>query len=153
MVDVVLQNTWLLHHINKDEDYESLPLLACNFSEMFKRRQIILEPCTNSECPIRCLLWGGTLSGAIWKQGMSKVCKNNFQSHCVRCKANLHGICFEIFHGYWLMFDCATQGLKIYELDLFNNIFVQLFSSSSGSSFLVFPSGRLSITFDFQIDL
>ena len=51
------------------------------------------------------------------------------------------------------MFDCATQGLKIYELDLFNNIFVQLFSSSSGSSFLVFPSIRLSITFDIQIDL
>ena len=51
------------------------------------------------------------------------------------------------------MFEWATQGLKIYELDLFNNIFVQLFSSSPGSSFLVFPSRRLSITFDIQIDL
>ena len=65
MVDVVLQNAWVLHHINKDEGDESLPLLACTFSEMFKKREIIIERCRNSECPIRCLLWGGTLSGAI----------------------------------------------------------------------------------------
>ena len=51
------------------------------------------------------------------------------------------------------MFDSATQGLEMYELFLFNNIFVQLFSSSFGSSFLVFPSRRLFFTLDIQIDL
>ena len=51
------------------------------------------------------------------------------------------------------MFDCGTQGLKMYELGLFNNIFVQLLSSSFDSFFLVFPSRRLSITFDIHIDL
>ena len=51
------------------------------------------------------------------------------------------------------MFDCGTQGLKMYELGLFNNIFVQLLSSSFGSFFLVFPSRRLSIAFDIHIDL
>ena len=51
------------------------------------------------------------------------------------------------------MFDCPTQGLKMYELVLFDNIFVQLFSSSFCSFFLLLPSRRLSITFDIQIDL
>ena len=45
------------------------------------------------------------------------------------------------------------QGSKIYELVLLNNIFVQLFWSSFGSFFLVFPRRRLSFTFDIQIDL
>ena len=45
------------------------------------------------------------------------------------------------------------QGLKAYELVLFNNIFVQLFSSSFDSFSLVFPSRWLSITLDIQIDL
>ena len=31
IVDVALQNTWVLYHINKDKGDESLPLLACNF--------------------------------------------------------------------------------------------------------------------------
>ena len=44
MLDVVLQNAWVLYHINEDEVDESLPLLACNFSETFKGRQINLEP-------------------------------------------------------------------------------------------------------------
>ena len=39
MVDVVFQNAWVLHHINKDECDESLPLLACNFSKIFKGSQ------------------------------------------------------------------------------------------------------------------
>ena len=51
------------------------------------------------------------------------------------------------------MFDWAMQGLKMYELVLFSNIFVQLISSSFGSFFLVLPSRWLSITFDIQIDL
>ena len=51
------------------------------------------------------------------------------------------------------MFDWGAQDLKMYELGLFNNIFVQLLSSSFRSFFLVFPSRRLSITFDIQNDL
>ena len=51
------------------------------------------------------------------------------------------------------MFDCGTQDLKMNELGLFNNIFVQLLSSLFGSIFFVFPSGKFSITFDIQIDL
>ena len=80
IVNVVLQGVWLLHHINKDEGGKSLPLLAfrrqfCqfNFSEIFKRRQIILEPFRNSKYPIRCLLWWHkTWPGAIWTQTYSE---------------------------------------------------------------------------------
>ena len=39
---------------------------------------------------------------------------------------NLRDVCFEIFQWYELAFDCATYRSKIYELVLFNNIFVQL---------------------------
>ena len=39
MIDVVLQNAWVLHDINKDEGDESLPLLACNFSKILKKNQ------------------------------------------------------------------------------------------------------------------
>ena len=59
----VLQNTWVLPRINKDEGDESLPPLAfCRndanaiFLKIFKEMQTILEPCRNSECLIRCLL-------------------------------------------------------------------------------------------------
>ena len=51
------------------------------------------------------------------------------------------------------MSDCESQDLKMYELVLFRIVFIQLFSWSFGSFFMVFPSGRLSITFDIQIDL
>ena len=51
------------------------------------------------------------------------------------------------------MFDCGTQDLKMNELGPFNKIFVQLLSSLFGSIFFVFPSRKLSITFDIQIDL
>ena len=44
MLDVVLQNAWVLYHINKDEVDESLPPQAFNFSDIFKERQISLEP-------------------------------------------------------------------------------------------------------------
>ena len=91
-----------LYGINKDEGDESLPFLAfqrqccqCNFSEIFKGRQIILEPIRNSKYLIRCLLWwhktlpvcyddAVTLYLDIWrgseyasaeKQGRCKVCK------------------------------------------------------------------------------
>ena len=39
MVDAVFQNIWVLYHINEDECYESLPLLACNFSKILKGSQ------------------------------------------------------------------------------------------------------------------
>ena len=51
------------------------------------------------------------------------------------------------------MFDCKTQGLKMYELVLFRITFIQFFSRSFGSFFMVFASRRLSITFDIEIDL
>ena len=62
------------------------------------------------------------------------------------------------------MFNCGrTRSFKMYELGLFNDIFVinilvafnnvQLLSSLSISFFFVFRSGRLFITFDIQIDL
>ena len=38
MIDVVLQNAWVLLDINKDEGDESLPLLACNFFKIFKKK-------------------------------------------------------------------------------------------------------------------
>ena len=45
----------------------------CNFSEIFKRRYIILEPCRNSKYPIWCLLWWHkTLSATIWTQAHSE---------------------------------------------------------------------------------
>ena len=50
------------------------------------------------------------------------------------------------------MFDCETQGLKMHELVLFRIVFIQLSSRSFGSFFMFFPSRRLSITFDIQID-
>ena len=44
----------------------------CNFSEIFKGRQIVLEPFRNSKYLIRCLLWWHkTLPGAIWTQAYS----------------------------------------------------------------------------------
>ena len=44
MLNVVVQKAWVLYHINKDEVDESLPFLACNFPEIFKGKQITLEP-------------------------------------------------------------------------------------------------------------
>ena len=48
-------------------------IVNANFSEIFKGRQIILEPCRNSKYPIRCLLWcHKTLPGVIWTQAYSE---------------------------------------------------------------------------------
>ena len=46
MLDVVLQNAWVLYHISKDEVDESLPHLAsaCNFLEIFNGKQNSLKP-------------------------------------------------------------------------------------------------------------
>ena len=38
------------------------------------------------------------------------------------------------------MFDCARQGLKTYQLVLFNNIFVQYFQVCLVLSFLIFQT-------------
>ena len=54
--------------------------------------------------------------------------------------------------GNELTIDRAKYDSKIYKLVLFNNIFVQLFWSLFASFFLVFPSRKLSVTFDIQID-
>ena len=49
ILDVVLQNAWVLFfrmhgYFSKDKVDEFLPLLACNFLEIFNGRQISLEP-------------------------------------------------------------------------------------------------------------
>ena len=79
VINVVPQGALVLHRINKDEGDESVSscfsktCCQCNFSEIFKRRQIILEPCRNSKYPIRCLLWWHkTFSGRIWTQAYSE---------------------------------------------------------------------------------
>ena len=58
MVAVVIQGARVLYRINKDEGDESLPFYSflktycpCNFSETFKERQIILEPCSIRNIP------------------------------------------------------------------------------------------------------
>ena len=140
--------------INRDGGDESLPLLAfqrqccqCNFSEIFKGRQIILEPIRNSKYLIRCLLWWHktlpvcyddtvTLHLDIWrgseyvsaeKQGRCKVCKKNSLCRYVKCKSTWYRFwnISMILANVWL----RNDGWKIYELVLFNNIFVQLFWS------------------------
>ena len=77
MVDVVPHNARVLYRINKDEGDEAMSVVSlsfskrcyqCSFSEIFKGRQVILEPCRNLKHPIRWLLWRHeTLPGAIWK--------------------------------------------------------------------------------------
>ena len=91
MVDVVLQNAWVLYHINKDEGDESLPLLACNISKIFKKNQNVLSDVCHEVAHYQV---------PSKNQGMCKVCKSNFRWRCVKCKANLHDKCFEILHGY-----------------------------------------------------
>ena len=56
------------------------------------------------------------------------MCKDNCEGGCVKQKVNLHAICFQILTAIE-MFDRGSkmQGSQIYELVLFNNIFVQLF--------------------------
>ena len=50
------------------------------FSEIFKGKQVILEPCRNLKCPIKWLLWWHkTLPGASEKPSRCKVCKKNSQ--------------------------------------------------------------------------
>ena len=117
----------MFYRINKDQDDESMPLLffwrhvvnAVIFVK-FKGRQIILETCRNSKCPIRCPLWcHKTLPCAIWKTRLFKACKKNSPLCCVKCRVNLHEICFEIFHDCYL-FGCATKCLKMNE-SVFNS--------------------------------
>ena len=144
MVDVVLQYAWVLYHINKDEGDESLSLLACSFPEIFIRLQNV---------PSNICYEVAHYQVSSKKPSQCKVWKGNFRCCCVKYKANLHDICFKIFHGYCLVFDFETQDLKMYELVLFNNIFDQVFKRLLGSFFLVFPGRRLSNTFEIQIDL
>ena len=55
MVDVVHQGAWVLYCINWDKGDES-QCCQWNFSEIFKGKSIILEPCRDSKYPIRCNL-------------------------------------------------------------------------------------------------
>ena len=72
-----------------------------NFPKIFKRGQIILEPCRNSKCPIRWLLWWHkTLPGAIWKARQVKVCKKELLTPLRKCRVNPHDVCSEMFPGY-----------------------------------------------------
>ena len=91
MVDVVLQNAWVLYHINKDEGDESLSLLACNFFDrtMSEFRMSHQMPVMRWHI-IRCHL----------KNKACVRCTRITSDAAVRCKANLHDIFFEIFHGY-----------------------------------------------------
>ena len=70
MVDVVFQNAWVLHHINEDKGDESLPLLACNFSKIFKGSQNI---------PSDVCYEIAHYQVSSKKQGVFKVWKNNFR--------------------------------------------------------------------------
>ena len=53
MLNVVLQNAWVLYHINKDEVDESLPLLACNF-QMYVMRWHIIRCHPKKKACVRC---------------------------------------------------------------------------------------------------
>ena len=64
MVDVVLQNTWVLYHINIDEEDESLPLLVfwgdvatAIFMKYSKEGRLSLNPVENMKCFVRYPLW------------------------------------------------------------------------------------------------
>ena len=62
MIDVVIQGAWVFYRINKDKGDESASstfsktCCQCNFSEILKGREIILEPFRNSKYLISCLL-------------------------------------------------------------------------------------------------
>ena len=70
-------------------------------------------------------VWRGSEYASAAKQSRCKVFKKNSRRRYVKYKSTWS--VFEIFQLYQLAFDCATQGSKIYELVLFNNIFAQLF--------------------------
>ena len=100
MIDVVLQNEWVLCHISKDKDDEPLPLLTCNFSEISKEDRSSSSHLGIQNVPLNVCYGVAQYQVPSKNQGMCKVCKNNFRCRCVRCKANLHDICFETFQGY-----------------------------------------------------
>ena len=70
MVDAVLQNVWVLYYINKDEGDESLPLLACSFSD---RSHVGIQNVPSDIC---CEVAYYQVPSI--KQGMCKVYKNDF---------------------------------------------------------------------------
>ena len=83
MVDVVLQNAWVFHHINNDECDESLPLLACNFSEIFKGEQIILEPFRNSECLLSDVCYEVSHQMSVMRWHIIRCHRKN--KACIKC--------------------------------------------------------------------
>ena len=84
-----------------------------------------------------------------WKQGKCKVYKRTLDA----AKYNINLSVYVLKYFKDISQRLTAPRVKIYELVLLNNIFVQLFWSSFGSFFLVFTCRRLSVTFNIQIDL
>ena len=88
----------------------------CNFSEIFKGWQIILELCRKSKYTIRYLLWWHkTLTGAIWTQAylellqtskMECFCINSHHLIDNQIRKALHLRCLK---GFWICL-CWTRG-------------------------------------------
>ena len=96
-------------------------------------------------------VWRGSEYASAAKQGRCKVCKKNSRRCYVKCKSMWYVFwnISMIFANVW----SRNVGFKnVLIRSVFNNIFVQLFWSLTGSFFLIFPS-RLSVTFDIQFDL
>ena len=92
----------------------------CNFSEIFKRRHIILEPCRKSKYPIRCLLWcHKTLSGSILNRLIQNPFKHqrwsvfaqtvNTSKSLTGYRKKLHLTCLK---GFWIFLCCKTRQVK-----------------------------------------
>ena len=100
ILDVVLQNAQVLYHISKDEvnEFFCLSQLA-----IFLKYSMEDRSASNHEgiqnVPSDVCYEVAHYQVPSKKQGMCKVCENNFRCRSVKCKTNLHDICFEIFHG------------------------------------------------------
>ena len=86
----------MLYHINKDKGDESLSILACSFSEIFKGKQISLEPCRNLECPIRCLFnyFQVRLVLSFWFFPVEATLEATSKAYSERCQTSkMRGFC------------------------------------------------------------
>ena len=94
MIDVVLQNAWVLYDINKDEGDESLPLLACNFSKIFKKKKKI-----RMSHRMSVMRWH--ITRCHLKDKASVRCEKITSDGAVQnVKQMTNDKCFEILHGY-----------------------------------------------------
>ena len=110
MVDVALQNTWILHRVNKEDSDSSYSLSAFRWevvnalflkysSENPSKRNLsyIAIKDVPSDVPFNDARHYRVPSE---KQGRCKVCKKNSRRSCNKSRVNLHDECFETFHGY-----------------------------------------------------